>query len=84
MSTNRTWPPIVDRAAWADAREVLLQQEKALMRMKDAVSASRRRMPLLQVRADYEFKGPETTVTLLDLFQGRPQLIVQHFMFGPD
>lgn len=84
MSTNRTWPPIVGRAAWADAREVLLQQEKALMRMKDAVSAARRRMPLLQVRADYKFEGPEGTVTLLDLFQGRPQLIVQHFMFGPD
>lgn len=84
MSTPQDWPPVVDRTTWTDAREVLLQQEKALTRMKDAISAARRRMPMVEVPADYAFEGQEGTVTLLDLFQGRPQLIVQHFMFGPD
>lgn len=84
MSTERKWPPIVDRATWNDARSVLLQQEKALTRMKDAISAARRRMPMLEVRADYAFEGPNGPVKLLDLFDGRPQLIVQHFMFAPD
>ena len=83
-SSDPDWPAIVDRAAWDDARSVLLQQEKALTRMKDAVSAARRRMPMVEVRSDYAFEGPNGRVTLLDLFDGRPQLIVQHFMFGPD
>ncbi|GIJ23474.1 DUF899 domain-containing protein [Micromonospora lutea] len=52
--------------------------------MKDAISAARRRMPMVEVRPDYAFHGPEGVVTLLDLFDGRPQLIVQHFMFAPD
>ena len=84
MTTNDNWPPIVDRDTWNDARAVLLQQEKALTRMKDSISAARRGMPMVEVRADYAFEGPEGTVTLLDLFDERPQLIVQHFMFGPD
>ena len=83
-SSDPDWPAIVDRAAWDDARSVLLQQEKALTRMKDAVSAARRRMPMVEVRSDYAFEGPNGRVTLLDLFDERPQLIVQHFMFGPD
>ncbi|WP_431817478.1 DUF899 domain-containing protein [Gordonia jacobaea] len=83
-SSEPDWPPIVDRATWDDARSVLLQQEKALTRMKDAVSAARRRMPMVEVRSDYAFEGPNGRVTLLDLFDERPQLIVQHFMFGPD
>lgn len=76
MTPEQGWPPIVDRATWDDARSVLLQQEKALTRMKDAISAARRRMPMVEVRSDYEFIGPEGPVTLLDLFSGRPQLIV--------
>ena len=77
-------PQVVERAAWNDARAVLLQQEKALTRMKDAVSALRRRMPVVEVPSDYRFTGSEGPVTLLDLFQGREQLIVQHFMFSAD
>jgi predicted dithiol-disulfide oxidoreductase (DUF899 family) len=84
MSAEDRWPPIVDRSTWDDARGVLLQQEKALTRMKDAVSAARRRMPMVEVREDYEFEGPEGRASLLDLFEGRSQLIVQHFMFAPD
>lgn len=51
------WPPVVDRATWDDARSVLLQQEKALTRMKDAISAARRRMPMVGVPADYAFRA---------------------------
>ncbi|MGH8964749.1 MAG: DUF899 domain-containing protein [Actinomycetes bacterium] len=83
MKSEESLPPVVDRAAWRDARSVLLQQEKALTRMKDAVSAARRRMPMVEVRSDYAFDGPQGSVGLLDLFEGRPQLIVQHFMFAP-
>lgn len=78
------WPPIVDRPTWNDARSVLLQQEKALTRMKDAISAARRRMPMVEVPSTYAFEGPDGHRTLIDLFDGRPQLIVQHFMFAPD
>lgn len=81
----RQWPLIVDRVTWNDARAALLQQEKALTRMKDSVSAARRRMPMVEVSPDHEFEGPDgRRVTLLDLFDGRHQLIVQHYMFAPD
>jgi predicted dithiol-disulfide oxidoreductase (DUF899 family) len=84
MAESTAQPRIVDLVTWQDARAVLLAQEKALMRMKDAVSAARRRLPMVEVRNDFEFDGPDGRTTLLELFDGRPQLIVQHFMFGPD
>lgn len=84
MSIEYNGPPVVDRATWNDARGVLLQQEKALTRMNDAISAARRRMPMVEVRSNYVFDGPNGSATLLDLFDGRPQLIVQHFMFAAD
>lgn len=77
-------PRIVGAAEWEDARRVLLQQEKALTRLKDSVAALRRRMPVVEVNERYEFAGPEGSASLLDLFEGREQLIVQHFMFAPD
>lgn len=77
-------PRIVDADEWADARRVLLQQEKALTRMKDSVAALRRRMPVVEVTTDYVFEGPDGPVRLLDLFGDQPQLIIQHFMFGED
>lgn len=77
-------PRVVDREEWADARATLLQQEKALTRMNDAVAAMRRRMPVVEIERDYVFDGPDGPVRLLDLFDGRPQLIVQHFMYGAD
>lgn len=64
-------PRIVDRAEWEDARRTLLNQEKALTRMSDAIAAQRRRMPAVEVPGDYEFTGPDATVTLRDLFDGR-------------
>jgi predicted dithiol-disulfide oxidoreductase (DUF899 family) len=82
VSARHDRPAIVDRATWNDAGGVLVQQEKALTRMKDAISTGRRRLPMVEVRPDYAFDGPGGTVTLLDLFEGRRQLIVQHFMRG--
>ena len=84
MSSDHYWPNIVDRSTWNEARAVLMQQEKALTRLKDSISAARRRMPMVEVRTNYEFEGRAGTVTLRDLFDGRDQLIVQHFMFAPD
>lgn len=83
-TTGLPLPPVVERSEWNDARAVLLDQEKALTRMKDAVSAARRRMPVVEVPGNYQFTGQEGPVTLLDLFRGREQLIVQHFMFAAD
>lgn len=77
-------PPIVARVDWEAASRRLLEQEKALTRMKDAVSAQRRRLPMVEVTTDYVFAGEDGPATLLDLFDGRPQLILQHFMFGTD
>jgi predicted dithiol-disulfide oxidoreductase (DUF899 family) len=77
-------PPIATREAWLTARKALLQREKELTRQRDAVSAQRRRLPMVRVDAPYVFDGPAGKVSLLDLFAGRRQLIVYHFMFGPD
>lgn len=83
MSDRNGFPPVVSREEWQQARDALLLQEKALMRLKDTVSAQRRRLPMVEV-PDYTFDGADGPVTLLDLFDGRRQLIVQHFMYGAD
>jgi predicted dithiol-disulfide oxidoreductase (DUF899 family) len=77
-------PPIVSEAEWLAERLRLLSDEKELTRQKDRVNAQRRRLPMVKVIKQYEFEGPEGKVSLLDLFQGKRQLIVHHFMFGPD
>jgi predicted dithiol-disulfide oxidoreductase (DUF899 family) len=77
-------PPIVSRSVWAKARAELLLREKELTRLKDSVSAARRRLPMVEVTESYTFDSEQGAVTLLDLFDGRRQLIVQHFMFGSD
>ncbi|MGC4105082.1 MAG: DUF899 domain-containing protein [Thermomicrobiales bacterium] len=77
-------PPIVSREAWTAARADLLAKEKALMRAGDALAAERRRLPMVEVTQDYTFGTPEGPRSLRDLFDGRNQLIVYHFMFGPD
>ena len=76
-------PRIVSRAEWLLARKELLIQEKASTRQRDAVAEARRRMPMVAVDKDYVFDGPNGPVSLLDLFHGRSQLIVYHFMFDP-
>jgi predicted dithiol-disulfide oxidoreductase (DUF899 family) len=76
-------PPITSRDVWLTARKALLAEEKALTRRRDAVNAMRRRLPMVRVEKSYEFDGPNGPVTLLDLFEGRRQLIIYHFMFDP-
>src|SRR5438045_5254883 len=76
-------PPIVSQQEWEAARQQLLVKEKALTRSRDALAAQRRRMPWLAVEKKYEFEGPQGKVTLLDLFEGRPQLIVYRAFFEP-
>ena len=76
-------PPIVSPQEWEAARQLLLVKEKALTRARDALAAERRRMPWLAVEKEYEFDGPEGTASLLDLFDGRRQLIVYRAFFEP-
>jgi predicted dithiol-disulfide oxidoreductase (DUF899 family) len=76
-------PPIVSPEEWAAARQQLLVKEKALTRARDALAAERRRMPWLAVETEYEFDGPNGQASLLDLFDGRSQLIVYRAFFEP-
>ena len=76
-------PPIVPMEAWEAARQQMLVKEKALMRARDALAAERRRMPWMVVEKAYEFEGPKGKVSLLDLFEGRRQLIVYRAFFEP-
>ena len=77
-------PEIVTRDEWLAARTALLEQEKELTRRRDALSAERRRLPMVEVTEDYRFTGPQGEVGLADLFEGRRQLIIYHFMFDPE
>src|SRR5918912_3428091 len=76
-------PPIVSAEEWKAAREQLLVKEKELVRARDALAAERRRMPWLAVEKEYQFVGPDGKATLLDLFEGRRQLIVYRAFFEP-
>ena len=76
-------PQMVSREEWQRARERLLIKEKAATRYRDALNAERRRLPMVRVEQDYVFAGPGGQVALRDLFSGRRQLIVYHFMFAP-
>src|ERR1700742_4853000 len=76
-------PPIVSEQEWEAARQQLLAKEKAFTRSRDALAAERRRMPWLAVDKKYEFDGPNGKVSLLDLFEDRPQLIVYRAFFDP-
>jgi predicted dithiol-disulfide oxidoreductase (DUF899 family) len=82
--TAMTRPPIVSRTAWDEARERLLVKEKELTRARDAMAAERRRMPWMAVEKDYLFLGPNGPASLLDLFEGRRQLIVYRAFYAPD
>jgi predicted dithiol-disulfide oxidoreductase (DUF899 family) len=77
-------PPVVSPNEWEAAREQLLAKEKEATRARDALAAERRRLPRLRIDKDYVFEGPDGKASLLDLFEGRRQLIVYHFMFGPN
>jgi predicted dithiol-disulfide oxidoreductase (DUF899 family) len=76
-------PPIVSPQEWESAREELLVKEKELTRAGDALAAERRRMPRMAVEKEYRFEGPSGPASLLDLFEGRRQLIPYRFFFEP-
>jgi predicted dithiol-disulfide oxidoreductase (DUF899 family) len=78
-------PKVVSRAEWLTARKELLQQEKELTRRRDAISSLRRELPMVEISKEYVFTGPGgERKTLLELFDGRSQLILTHFMFDPE
>ena len=77
-------PQIVSPKEWEAAREKLLVKEKELTRARDALAAERRRLPWMAVEKEYRFEGPNGPASLLDLFEGRRQLIVYRFFYGPE
>jgi len=76
--------PIVDEKEWLSARKKLLEDEKAFTRARDALTARRRALPWALVEKTYTFQTPEGPKSLADLFGPHSQLIISHFMFGPD
>jgi predicted dithiol-disulfide oxidoreductase (DUF899 family) len=77
-------PPVVTATEWQAAHEALLAEEKEATRARDALAAKRRRLPRVHIESDYVFDGPDGKATLLDVFEGRRQLLLYHFMFGPN
>src|SRR5467141_3425591 len=76
-------PKVVSPAEWQAARDELLVKEKEATRARDALAAERRRLPMVRIDKDYVFEGPDGKASLLDLFDGRRQLVLYHFMFAP-
>jgi predicted dithiol-disulfide oxidoreductase (DUF899 family) len=77
-------PQVVAREKWLVARKELLAKEKELTRQRDALNVERRTLPMVKVEKDYVFDGPNGPARLIDMFEGRPQLIIYHFMFDPE
>ena len=82
-TTTIAHPPILSQERWLAERQELLMHEKDLTKHYDRVNAERRRLPMVKLEKDYIFEGPAGKTTLKDLFEGRQQLIVYHFMFDP-
>jgi predicted dithiol-disulfide oxidoreductase (DUF899 family) len=82
-ATTIAHPPIASREQWLAERKSLLAHEKELTKHYDRVNAERRRLPMIKIEKDYLFDGPNGNPSLKDLFEGRRQLIVYHFMFDP-
>jgi predicted dithiol-disulfide oxidoreductase (DUF899 family) len=76
-------PDVVSQDDWEAARKQLLAREKAMTRERDELNADRRRLPMVRVDKDYVFEGPDGKLGLADMFEGRSQLMVGHFMFDP-
>lgn len=76
-------PKVVSQDEWRSARIELLAEEKEMTRARDALSTKRRELPMVEIDKDYVFEGPSGKASLLDLFEGRPQLMIGHFMFDP-
>jgi len=77
-------PKIVSNEEWIAARRDLLDKEKEFTRQRDRLNTERRELPMVEVTTHYKFDGPDGAASLLDLFEGRRQLIVYHFMFHPE
>jgi len=77
-------PLVVTREEWLVERKKLLAEEKELTKHGDAVDAKRRRLPMVKIEKQYKFEGPLGPLTLGDMFEGRRQLIIYHFMFDPE
>src|SRR6266702_8495388 len=77
-------PKVVSREEWLVARKKLLAKEKQLTRQRDAIAIERRQLPWVKVEKNYVFDSPSGKQTLAGLFDSRSQLIIYHFMFGPD
>lgn len=76
-------PPIVSPQEWQAARDEMLVKEKAFTRSRDALAAERRRMPRMAIENKYKLDGPDGPVTLLDMFEGRSQLVIYRFFYEP-
>src|SRR5689334_8698777 len=74
---------VVSRKAWLASRKALLKREKELTRLGDTLAAERRALPWVKIDKDYVFQGPDGRQSLSDLFAGRSQLFVYHFMLAP-
>ena len=77
-------PDVVSADEWQAAHKTQLAKEKEATRARDALAAERRRLPMARIEKDYVFEGPDGQASLRDLFDGRHQLILYHFMFAPD
>jgi predicted dithiol-disulfide oxidoreductase (DUF899 family) len=82
--SGKDHPRVVSQVEWLAARKELLKQEKEFTRQRDAISKARRSMPWVKVEKEYVFEAPSGREPLAKLFDGRSQLIIYHFMFGPD
>jgi predicted dithiol-disulfide oxidoreductase (DUF899 family) len=83
MRRHKRLPRVVSPAEWQVARDKLLRKEKAQTRARDALAAERRRFPMVEIDKNYVFEGSDGKARLVDLFDGRRQLILYHFMFAP-
>lgn len=84
MKNEIAHPKIVGHSEWLTARKTLLEHEKEYTRQRDRINAERRRLPMVKLEKDYTFEGSNGSVKLIDLFAGRTQLIIYHFMFAPE
>src|SRR5258708_8228519 len=80
-TTSTAYPDIATREDWLAARKKLLAREREVTHLRDAVNAERRRLPMVKVEKDYLFEGPAGAVRLRDIFEGRSQLYIHHFMW---
>jgi predicted dithiol-disulfide oxidoreductase (DUF899 family) len=81
MSETAAYPDVATRARWLQARKRLLAREREVTHLRDTVNAARRRLPMVKVEKDYVFEGPDGTLTLAEMFDGRHQLYMYHFMW---